>query len=59
MQSTIKLLLLYFIKYWRAINLYLSSIRYVQNHTTHTVNYVTYVWFIAFYACFVKNDDEN
>lgn len=59
MQSTIKLLLLYFIKHWRVINLYLSSVRYVQNHTTHTVNYAIYVWFIAFYARFVKNDDEN
>ena len=39
MQSTIKLLLLYFIKHWRAINLYLSSVRYVQNQTTHTTNY--------------------
>lgn len=48
-----------FIKHWKAINLYLSSVRYVQNQTTHTINYATYVWFIAFYARFVKNDDEN
>ena len=54
-----KLSFLCFIKYWRAINLYLSSVRYVQNQTTHTTNYAIYVWFIAFYACFVKNDDEN